>query len=697
MAIDSTPRSASPAALRRRRGFAVEAAAPALLAGVAVFALTEFAASLFRESSWPVAAWWPSTAVAVLILVGVRPRYWALVSAAIAIGNAGGNFAVGTSAGLAVTFGIANGVEAVIAVGVFRRVRRDVRSPAEVARLLFSCLTGVAAAGVVLAARAAVVGGGDARRLVGELVVSHAVGLIVLAPALLVRPQTTEEWEGLRRGRRRNAEWALVFALTAVLTCWLFFTETDRGLALLLIVPLVYAAVRLTPLRVLSVVVLICTLVTAGTVHGDGVVALLDGSAERLWSLRAVVAVCCLISLFVSLNAHARVTVRARLRDSERLVALAFDSAPSGMYIASLDPERAGELLNVNAALCELLMRPREELVGKHIDVLAPPDDAALARSRIAKMVGRRLADESRERELLRADGRRLPTREAVNVVYPESGTPYVIGQLTDLRPQQEAHAALLDAFDTQRKVLARLREATESRKAAVRSLSHDLRSPLTSVRAYQELLLDGAAGELQGEQREMLEIAFRNTDRVIGLVDDLATAAALEAEPVDLVSRHRIDFDDVLSAALDTTQSLCTRRQQTLVRQVTPLGVEVEGDAVQLERALLNVLSNAVKYTPEGGTVTVAAVVVDDTLAVAVSDTGIGIPAHQLSQLGEQFFRADSARQEGIPGTGLGLAVTKAILAQHGGAMNVTSSERGSTFTLMLPVAAVRAGSLSI
>ena len=669
---------------------------PSLLAGVSGFALAEFAMSLFRESDWPVAAWWPSTAVAIWILTAVRPRYWAIVAVALAAGNVGGNFGVGMPVEIAITFGIANGVEAVIAVAVFRRLRRGVRAPAEAARLLFACLTGVAGAGLVVGVRAALVGTGASWQLVGQLVVSHAVGLIVLVPVLLVRPQTPEEWEGMRRSRRRNAEWALVLVLAAGLTTWLFFTGVDRALALLLVVPLVYSAVRLTPLRVLSVVVLICTLVTAGTVHGDGVVALLDGANNRLWALRGVVAVCCLISLFVSLNTHARVSVRARLRDSERLVALAFDSAPTGMYIASLDPERVGELLNVNAALCELLMRRREDLVGKHVEVLAPADDAALARGRIAKMVSRRLADESRERELLRADGRRLPTREAVNVVHPEHGAPYVIGQITDLRPQREAQAALLDAFDTQRKVLARLREATESRKAAVRALSHDLRSPLTSVRAYQELLLDGAAGDLTDEQREMLEIAFRNTDRVIGLVDDLATAAALEAEPTDIVARQRVSIDDVLAAVLDTAQSLCTRRDQTLVRPGGHLGIEVEGDPVQLERALLNVVSNAVKYTPEGGTVTVAAVVVDDTLAIAVTDTGIGIPAHQLSQLGEQFFRADSALQEGIPGTGLGLAVTKAILAQHGGAMNVTSSEHGSTFTLMLPVASARVAALS-
>jgi PAS domain S-box-containing protein len=357
------------------------------------------------------------------------------------------------------------------------------------------------------------------------------------------------------------------------------------------------------------------------------------------------------------------------------------------MYIASLAPGHVGELLYVNTALCELVMRAREDLVGRHVEVLAPADDARLARTRIADMLARRFSSESRERVLLRADGRQVPTREAVNAVFPEQGPPYLIAQLTDLRPQQEAHAALLDAFDTQRKVLARLREATESRKAAVRSLSHDLRSPLTSVRAYQELLLDGAAGDLAGEQREMLEIAFRNTDRVIDLVDDLATAAALEAEPVDVTSHQRVAIDEVLAAVLDTTQSLCTRRRQTLVRPTAPLGVRVEGDAVQLERALLNVLSNAVKYTPEGGTVTVATMVIDDRLAIAVTDTGIGIPAHQIEHLGEQFFRAESALAEGIPGTGLGLAVTKAVLTQHGGSMSVSSSDRGSTFTLTLPV----------
>jgi len=232
------------------------------------------------------------------------------------------------------------------------------------------------------------------------------------------------------------------------------------------------------------------------------------------------------------------------------------------------------------------------------------------------------------------------------------------------------------------------LRRLNEARVAASARLAHDLRSPLTCARAYQELLLIGAAGDVDADQAQMLEVALRNTDKVIDLVDELVSTAALEVQAIDATHRRTMPLGALLSSALETVGVVCLRRGQRLRHSdghAEDLMVFV--DPTQMERALVNVLTNAAKYTPEGGRISVTVEPDGEGVAIAVSDTGIGIPPQQIARLGEQFFRADTAHAEGIKGIGLGLAVTKAVLDKHGGRLTVTSTPGlGSTFTLWIP-----------
>jgi len=240
--------------------------------------------------------------------------------------------------------------------------------------------------------------------------------------------------------------------------------------------------------------------------------------------------------------------------------------------------------------------------------------------------------------------------------------------------------------------VVALLRDITERRRLEqmrtefVANVSHELRTPLTSIRGFLETLLDGAV-EDPLTARRFLEIMVMETNRLTRLIDDLLQLSRLEDRRT--VLRHeRVDMATVVGRVVDIFQ---TRAQEKGVE----LGVEVEahlppvsGDPDMLAQVLVNLVDNAVKYTPEGGRITIRAGVVGGRLRVSVADTGVGIPEESLSRVFERFYRVDKARAREQGGTGLGLAIVKHIVEAHGGRVWAQSEVgRGSTFTFELPV----------
>jgi PAS domain S-box-containing protein len=242
---------------------------------------------------------------------------------------------------------------------------------------------------------------------------------------------------------------------------------------------------------------------------------------------------------------------------------------------------------------------------------------------------------------------------------------------------------------------------ATERMKDQFVSLvSHELRTPLTSILGYLELVLDDPG--LGEESRAHLGTVERNAQRLLRLVGDLLFTAQVDAGRFSLQPED-VDLAGIVRAAEETVRVTAAASGVEVVVDVPDGGLVVHGDAVRLGQACDNLVSNAVKFTPAGGRVTLAlrpawrtadGTVVDapqdgavPVARLAVSDTGIGIPAGEQGQLFARFFRASTARRHAVPGVGLGLAITRAIAAAHDGTLEVASVEgRGTTFTVTLP-----------
>jgi signal transduction histidine kinase len=227
------------------------------------------------------------------------------------------------------------------------------------------------------------------------------------------------------------------------------------------------------------------------------------------------------------------------------------------------------------------------------------------------------------------------------------------------------------------------LREVTADRRlerlrdAFVAAVSHELRTPLTSISGFLELLADEKE-QLGPAGRRYVDVIRRGNNRLRRIVEDLLLVAEIEAERLEL----RPQPTDLAELAAATVKDALPVAAENGVE----LSLDVEGslplvaDATRLRQVLDNLVSNALKFTPKGGSVTLSASNGDGLLRVEVADTGIGVPRDEVGQLFSRFYRASSARRRAIPGTGLGLVIARAIVEGHGGAISLDPRERKGT-----------------
>lgn len=219
-----------------------------------------------------------------------------------------------------------------------------------------------------------------------------------------------------------------------------------------------------------------------------------------------------------------------------------------------------------------------------------------------------------------------------------------------------------------------------------VSNITHELRTPLTAISGYIELFEEGALGELSENGDKAIQAMSNTSGRLLELVDDLLTLWRSERETSD--EWHRFDISDAVEQMVESMRQQASRKGVTLTFEGEP--IEVVGSESNVERAIMNLVSNAVKFTSAGGTVTVVSERTDDHVRVSVADTGIGIAASEQSEVFERFFRASSAEGASIPGTGLGLPIVREIAVAHGGDVQLQSVLGHGTFVLFeIPVAA--------
>jgi two-component system phosphate regulon sensor histidine kinase PhoR len=233
------------------------------------------------------------------------------------------------------------------------------------------------------------------------------------------------------------------------------------------------------------------------------------------------------------------------------------------------------------------------------------------------------------------------------------------------------------------------LRRLEQVRTEFVANVSHELRTPLTAIQGYLETLLGGALDE-PAHARRFLETAFRHTERLGRLLDDLTDLSNIELGKVTL-RPGPVRLVEVVDGALAIVRPRAESGGIALRVDLVPDTLSAHADHDRLAQILINLVDNAVKYTPAGGSVTVRGRAAGpDAVEIAVADTGAGIPRADLPRITERFYRVDKARSRELGGTGLGLAIVKHLVLAHGGALAIESEEgRGTTVRVTLPSAA--------
>ena len=229
-----------------------------------------------------------------------------------------------------------------------------------------------------------------------------------------------------------------------------------------------------------------------------------------------------------------------------------------------------------------------------------------------------------------------------------------------------------------------RLLELDRLKDEFVATASHELRTPLTSLSGYLEMSLDPAEGPLSPTREGHLRIVQRNANRLTVLVDQLLFLARADSQPLELDLRS-VDLGGILQEAAETARPAASAKNIALIVEADP-PQRALADRLQLLRIVDNLVTNAVKFTPHGGTVRLAARSEGRTAILEVTDTGHGIPAAEQPDLFSRFSRGTNAIEEAIPGSGLGLAISKVIAEAHGTNIQLESTPgTGSTFHLAL------------
>jgi signal transduction histidine kinase len=222
-----------------------------------------------------------------------------------------------------------------------------------------------------------------------------------------------------------------------------------------------------------------------------------------------------------------------------------------------------------------------------------------------------------------------------------------------------------------------------------IANVSHELRTPLTAIKGYIETLEEGC--ESPEERMHFLNIIKRHTDRLINIVSDLLVLSEIESKESlwkeeSKADFEEIDFKEIVTSSFEALKSKISEKKLQASFDVKENLPSFKGNRFLLEQMLINLIDNAVKYTPEGGTIGVRVTQLDSRFRIEVFDTGIGIPKEHLPRIFERFYRVDKTRSRKLGGTGLGLSIVKHVAIIHGGKVEVESEEgKGSKFIITL------------
>jgi PAS domain S-box-containing protein len=377
---------------------------------------------------------------------------------------------------------------------------------------------------------------------------------------------------------------------------------------------------------------------------------------------------------------------RAELHAERRFRDL-LEAAPD----AIIEVDREGRILLLNLVTEKLFGYSREELLGRSVEMLVP--DALRgghAQHRadywahpITRPMGIGLALHGR-----RKDGSSIPVEISLSPVKSEDGfrVTAVIRDISERRQTEERLRQMQEAYT--RELESRNREverANQLKSEFLASMSHELRTPLHTIIGFAELLGEELEGPLNDKQKRFINHIHTDSIHLLALINDILDISKIESGRLGL-RRETFDIGGTLEEALSSVRPQAAAKSIAIETSLS-LPATIFADRLRVKQVLFNLLSNALKFTPNGGKILINAALRDSVIEISVSDTGIGIAKEQHEAVFDKFYQVGSTTKGVREGTGLGLAITKALVEEHGGGIWLESEPgKGSRFTFTIP-----------
>ncbi|KRF36592.1 ATP-binding protein [Nocardioides sp. Soil805] len=649
-----------------------------------------------------VAALWPGAHVGESVPVGLAAgalvllprRAWWVAVPLIGVASVSAYSWAGASLDVALVWGAALTAGASAAAAMLTRrsprgQRPELRDIDDYRAFLASAVVGAGLATAVLSVVGPVMLEHDLVLIAAGTFLAHVSSYLVILPFFMV----TAPHPGVVDGRSRVLTWSAVVVIMAIA-----FTSHDKiaGLFAMAVIPaLGWAAMRLPFRDVMVGVLFVAACADLAAVLGEGGAVALIGADQPEWVVTVThlfISTCVLSALPFALAVGIQRDLAQRAATEADTVRRVVDSA-SGVAIVGTDDR--GRITLWNPGAQTLLGYTADEVRGLLPSVFHRPEEIA----RLASVLGvdhdypsvvRALADPAcggLEVEFVRKDGQtRIHFMNLSRVTDAQGRLTGFVSTAEDISERVATQRALEIALARERASVERLREVDQLKDTFVSSVSHELRTPITSIMGYLEILEDGGFGELSAEQRSALGRIDANSRRLLLLIDDLLVLSRVQDRGLE---NHHVELDlrAVVEAAHEVVAPVAARAGVEFSYDVPDHEVPYIGDVDQLERVLVNLMGNAVKFSPDGGQVRTRLLPAQREVRLTVSDTGMGIPAEEQARLFTRFFRSSSARGRAIQGSGLGLSIAKAIVERHGGTITVESDPgAGTEFTVRLP-----------
>ncbi|MFE4949320.1 ATP-binding protein [Leifsonia sp. NPDC056665] len=602
-----------------------------------------------------VAIWWPAAGLSVLLVLLVRGRRErAAALAAIFVATALANAAAGRPVLVSSAFGLANAVEALVVVAILLRVGgpgfrlRDLDSAL---RFAGAVLAGAVAIGVLAAAAVVVFEGGSFFTTAAFVAASHAAAVFMIAPFGLLPPRIPV--------RATVVEMVVQGVALAAVIVVVFHPAVGLPLAFLPYPVLSWAAFRF-PIRVAVTETLLASMaMLALTIAGGGPFnhSTLDFTQRAALGETFLVTFAGFAIVLAAAQYELRATTRQLLATS-RLLSGSLVEASVGLLIG--ERSRVGEL----------------RVIWRN------PTAAALLPQGSGRRWEGELADAARS---ALTDGAAITvTCESGTLTVAANGIPdepdrFAV-QLVDVTDTLRMQAATLAAEAEQEAARTTRMDLERQREDFVATTSHELRTPITSIVGFCELLAESDA--LGDQEKAWVEVIDRNAVRLSSLVEDLLTLGAV-ARPVGALAEADVDaqIHDVVSAS-----SVIAAKKRIDLSTQGHAGT-ARAEPADVGRILTNLVANAVKFTPDGGRVTVTSSAGEATITVVVADTGPGMSEEIRAHAFDRFYRAPGMQRDAVPGTGLGLAIVAELVERNGGSVRLDSPPIGGTrATIELP-----------